>query len=125
MVTADLRDRIADALERAIAEPAVSPPTARGIADELTDAVMGVVGPEISRLNARFHEESFKFLETIGDAQDLDAARRALSRVRLLHRRYRFAGDDTTDCCEHCNRGGNWVPYPCPTIRTIDGSTDE
>lgn len=58
---------------------------------------------------------------------DLDkhAARAAglekrLSAVRLLHRRYRFAGDDTTDFCEHCNRiSGGWVPYPCDTIRAI------
>lgn len=49
-------------------------------------------------------------------------AERAIRQVRRLHERYRFAGDDSTDYCTECNRGGNWVPYPCPTLQAIDAA---
>lgn len=56
-----------------------------------------------------------------------DAARAALAEVRDLHRHEqdRFAGDDTTaDCCTHCNQiSRNWIPYPCPTLLALDGTT--
>ncbi|MDG9701702.1 hypothetical protein [Streptomyces sp. DH37] len=53
------------------------------------------------------------------EKQRRDAA--ALDRVRALHQQYRFAGDDTTDYCAHCNQiTGGWVPWPCPTIRALD-----
>lgn len=48
--------------------------------------------------------------------------RAAVARIRGLHQQYRFAGDDTTDYCAHCNQiSGGWIPWPCPTIRALDG----
>ncbi|MFK3734044.1 hypothetical protein ACI2LJ_27685 [Streptomyces sp. NPDC088090] len=47
----------------------------------------------------------------------------AIARVRALHEQYRFGGDETTDYCAHCNQiSGGWVPYPCPTLRALDGT---
>jgi hypothetical protein len=40
-----------------------------------------------------------------------DAA--AVSRVRALHR-------EEFGCCSHCTRA-DAVPYPCPTIRALNG----
>ncbi|MFC8832323.1 hypothetical protein ACFT8V_03875 [Streptomyces griseoincarnatus] len=49
--------------------------------------------------------------------------RAAVARVRALHQQYRFAGDDTQDYCAHCNQiSGGWVPWPCPTVRALDGT---
>ena len=46
---------------------------------------------------------------------------RAEARIRALHQQYRFAGDDTTDYCAHCNQiSGGWIPWPCPTIAALD-----
>ncbi|WP_318201091.1 hypothetical protein [Streptomyces sp. SCL15-4] len=46
----------------------------------------------------------------------------AAARVRALHQQYRFAGDDTTDYCAHCNQiSGGWIPWPCPTVQALDG----
>jgi hypothetical protein len=46
---------------------------------------------------------------------------RADARVRALHQQYRFAGDDTTDYCSHCNQiSGGWIPWPCPTVQALD-----
>ncbi|MGA4942157.1 hypothetical protein [Streptomyces cinereoruber] len=45
-----------------------------------------------------------------------------MARVRALHQQYRFAGDDTTDYCAHCNQiSGGWIPWPCPTIAALEG----
>lgn len=58
------------------------------------------------------------------DAPAAQAGRdqRAVARVRALHRPYRFAGDDSTDYCAHCNQiSGGWVPWRCPTIAALDG----
>lgn len=53
-----------------------------------------------------------------------DEAGSAARRVRRLHEPYRFAGDDTTDYCAHCNRiSGGWIPWPCDTIRALDNPT--
>lgn len=49
-------------------------------------------------------------------------AEAALTRVRSLHTRYR-------DSCAHCSQltgryvqlTGRYVPWPCPTIRALDG----
>jgi hypothetical protein len=44
----------------------------------------------------------------------------AVARVRALHQQYRFAGDDTTDYCAHCNQiSGGWIPWPCPTVQAL------
>jgi len=48
--------------------------------------------------------------------------RAAVARVRALRQQYRFAGDDTTDYCAHCNQiSGGWIPWPCPTVQALDG----
>jgi hypothetical protein len=50
------------------------------------------------------------------------AARAAVARVRALHQQYRFAGDDTSDYCAHCNQlSAAWIPWPCPTVTALDG----
>ncbi|MFE3031543.1 hypothetical protein ACFXKY_07830 [Streptomyces canus] len=46
-------------------------------------------------------------------------AEAATERVRALHRRNEHTGD-----CEHCSAGDYpdySVPYPCPTIRALEG----
>ncbi|GAA1766008.1 hypothetical protein [Streptomonospora arabica] len=95
----DLRGRIADALASAAMHP---DPNA-----DWTDAVMGVVGPEIASMWDQIDRDQHAAMD----------AHAALARVRELH----ASDDDSEDAfCDHCR-----VPYPCPTIRTIDGSTDE
>ncbi|WP_282084063.1 hypothetical protein [Streptomyces tendae] len=55
------------------------------------------------------------------DTSDARADRAAAARVRSLHQQYRFAGDDTTDYCAHCNQiSGGWIPWPCPTVQALD-----
>ncbi|MFL1903119.1 hypothetical protein ACJWDR_29040 [Streptomyces tauricus] len=50
-------------------------------------------------------------------------SRAADARVRALHERYRFAGDDSTDYCSHCNQiSGGWIPWPCATIAALDAA---
>lgn len=44
-----------------------------------------------------------------------DTADAAIARVRALHQQ-------ESGLCAHCTREDG-VPYPCPTIRAIDGST--
>ncbi|MEU3507700.1 hypothetical protein ABZ733_07190 [Streptomyces longwoodensis] len=46
---------------------------------------------------------------------ELDSADAAVARVRALHR-------EECGSCEHCTRADS-VPYPCPTIRALDGGT--
>ncbi|MFF7329713.1 hypothetical protein [Streptomyces sp. NPDC008150] len=49
-----------------------------------------------------------------------DGQRAALSRVRALHQQYAF-GADAQDYCAHCNQiTGGWVPWPCPTMQTLE-----
>jgi hypothetical protein len=45
----------------------------------------------------------------------------AVARIRRLHFAYRGVPD--YDTCAHCNGIGEvqWVPYPCPTIKTLEG----
>lgn len=50
------------------------------------------------------------------------SAEKKIADVRALHHRYRSALADRFDCCAHCNRIANdLVPYPCETIRTLNG----
>jgi hypothetical protein len=63
--------------------------------------------------------------EVIEISQDrASLAEAAIRRVRRLHFAYR--GPSDWDSCAHCNRvaGGVEVPWPCDTIRALDG-TDE
>lgn len=53
----------------------------------------------------------------------LDDHRAAVARVRHLHHVYRPAHVDT-DTCGHCNQLHEWPavePWPCPTIRALNG----
>lgn len=50
--------------------------------------------------------------EALG-TDEVGSAEAALARVRALHR-------EEYGCCEHCTRA-DIVPYPCPTIRALDG----
>jgi hypothetical protein len=52
-------------------------------------------------------------LKKVGGARH--RAEQALARVRELHR-------EEYGSCEHCTRADS-VPYPCPTIRALDGDT--
>lgn len=50
-------------------------------------------------------------------------ADQAVWRVRRLHQRYRSPLSET-DCCAHCNQlTGGLVPWPCPTMQALDGTT--
>ncbi len=44
----------------------------------------------------------------------------AVARIRHLHQQYLPVAVDY-DCCSHCNVGGSYVEWPCPTIRALDG----
>jgi hypothetical protein len=47
--------------------------------------------------------------------------RAGLAVVRALHQQYTF-GTDPQDYCAHCNQiSGGWIPWPCPTVRALDG----
>lgn len=51
----------------------------------------------------------------------------AAARVRRLHQQYRPAHVDI-DTCAHCNtlhRFPNVEPWPCPTIRALDGADEQ
>jgi hypothetical protein len=51
------------------------------------------------------------------------AHKAAVARVSALHQRYRSPLTDEFDCCGHCNRiAGDLVPYPCPTIQSLEGT---
>lgn len=90
---AALRDRIAAAVQPLLMD-ALPKPIAAARADEVADVVLSVL--------------------------PAPADRAAEARVRALHQQYRFAGDDTTDYCSHCNQiSGGWIPWPCPTIRAL------
>ncbi|GAA4928881.1 hypothetical protein GCM10023224_05280 [Streptomonospora halophila] len=111
----DLRDRIAEALASAAMHP---DPNA-----DWTDAVMGVVGPEIASLWDQIDRDQHTAMD----------AHAALDRVRELHwpREAQARPALTTTVGEVLAEGSPpgvtcarcCVPHPCPTIRTIDGST--
>lgn len=107
-----LRDRIADALERAIAEPAVSPPTSRGIAAELADAVLAAVEPDIAARDATLARVRAAVLAEIDDMDPDHTMRAAL-----------------TDQTDQGIPGNTWWRAYCEVggmmraLNTIDGST--
>lgn len=45
---------------------------------------------------------------------DLITALEQIERVRVVHKPYDFDGTPVCDACDH--------PYPCPTIRILDGN---
>lgn len=47
--------------------------------------------------------------------------RATVARVRALHQQYRTAWTDEFDVCSHCTRGMDLVPWPCDTVRALDG----
>jgi hypothetical protein len=97
-----LRDRIAAALER---EDAINAGYDHSFANRYG------VDPETDG-----------FVDAVLAALPTPTDRAAEARIRGLHQQYRFAGDDTTDYCAHCNQiSGGWIPWPCPTIRALDG----
>lgn len=121
-----LRDRIADAL---YAPPAIRTAAnerfARFDAESGADAVMGVVGPEIASMWDQIDRDQHTAMD----------AHAALDRVRELHspREMPAVAPLATADGEELSEGTSArtecaacrTPYPCPTIRTIDGSTNE
>jgi hypothetical protein len=72
--------------------------------DNLAGAVAAEVMAEILRVRQATPAES--------------AQARAIERVRQLHRDW----EADPGHCAHCQvADGNLVPYPCPTIRALDG----
>lgn len=58
---------------------------------------------------------------------EYDALRAMEQRVRGLHRQVIDDSWPTPGCCEECLTGDeqgelDYVPYPCPTIRALDGA---
>lgn len=80
-------------------------PEASPAATPLEEAQATVEGLRYQILRAR---------EALASDED-GSAEAAITRVRQLHR-------EEYGCCEHCTRADS-VPYPCPTIRALDGDT--
>jgi len=58
------------------------------------------------------------YIEAVKDNWE---TRAAVARVKQLHAEY-FFGDDPTAYCAHCNQiSAGWVPYPCPTLKALNG----
>ena len=59
--------------------------------------------------------------------EENDDLRAAIERVRALHRPVLIAPagsgfSEDISCCDACHDDCDaWVPYPCPTIRALDG----
>lgn len=54
--------------------------------------------------------------------EELHRLRAAVARVRGLHEPYRTAWTDAFDVCTGCTRGMDLEPYPCPTIKALEGT---
>lgn len=75
---------------------------------------------ELDRLTAMASRYSDRAIE---NGERADRAEDAIARVRALHERYRSALTDDFDCCSECNRTANdLVPFPCATLRALDGT---
>jgi len=130
------QQRVADAAMQAWNERALVCEHAQRVPiGELVDAVLGVPNPELERLR----EENAKLLYAADPARveaaarlvngltraartQRDDARAALARVRELHVRHEFNG---VAWCTHCSENDypNYqTPWPCPTIRAIEGT---
>lgn len=57
------------------------------------------------------------------DLDGYDEARAVIARVRELHQQYRPAHRDDTDICTECSQYPVDVPWPCATIRALDGAS--
>lgn len=66
-----------------------------------------------------FHDRHTEGVEPDPDRE----AHRAVARVRSLHHEYRSVYDEGDDrSCAHCNQiSGYAVPWPCPTIKALEG----
>ncbi|MFP8960013.1 DUF3846 domain-containing protein [Streptomyces nanhaiensis] len=83
----------------------------------ISDTVMAVAEAETAELRACLARQATSIRELAQTVRDAEAA---LDRVRALHVRNQNTGD-----CEHCSERDypNYaVPWPCPTIRALDGS---
>ncbi|MES9522424.1 hypothetical protein [Streptomyces capoamus] len=100
----------------AAASAVVSPPTSRAeLRDRIAEALYPTYGQQDRNRSLAIADA---VLAVLGGQTD----RAVEARVRALHQQYRFAGDDTTDYCAHCNQlSGGWIPWPCPTVRALDG----
>ncbi|MGW8357374.1 hypothetical protein [Streptomyces wedmorensis] len=90
-----------------------------------TDSTMTALSREIETLRAVCRSNKQAYIGAVKDAMAADErakqAEATLNAVCELHQQYRFAGDDTTDYCAHCNQiSGGWIPWPCPTTRLLD-----
>jgi len=74
-------------------------------------------GAPIDRLLSNHDQLWLAFNE---EERERDAARKAVAAVRYLHQQYMTAWIDEYTCA-HCNRGMDFVLWPCPTIKALDG----
>lgn len=70
---------------------------------------------------ARWFVENF---DELSIAEMLASHEAQVARVKRLHEPYRSVYDTGGNSCAHCNRiSGYAVPYPCDTIKTLEGTT--
>ncbi|TXJ78597.1 hypothetical protein E2C11_16450 [Streptomyces lavendulae] len=136
-MTDQLQQRIAQAVDRVFEQ------WTAGLGNQrpqgaITAAVLAEVKPELDRLadHAKRLTQLEELLQIAHETSNRSEAERAraveraeraeaaITRVQALHQQYRFAGDDTTDYCAHCNQiSGGWVPWPCPTTEALTPTT--
>lgn len=115
-------DRVRAELMREDADP-IKPV----IINEMTDAYLG--GPQLASaalyntvlrraVKAEAERDGHREVETTATEQ-------AVARIRALHAPYRSVYDTDGQSCAHCNMyaapAGIIVPWPCDTIRALDG----
>lgn len=70
---------------------------------------------------ARWFMENF---DDLGRAEMIASYEAQVARIKQLHEPYRSVYDTDGNSCSHCNRiSGYAVPFPCDTIKALEGST--
>lgn len=117
-------DRVRSELFREHAEPG---PAETAIINEMTgNYLMGSQVASAALYNTVLRRAMKAEAELDGrrEAQQAEAGK-AVARIRALHHPYRSVYDTDGQSCAHCNQlaaaDGIIVPWPCDTIRALDG----
>lgn len=110
-MTDDLRQRIADAIERDAERPAAE-------REGIIPAVLAIVQPELDRLSEYTAELEEQVIAMGGHQAAAEEHEAAIDRVRALHERRE--GDDGSTYCDVCSNHGD-VTWPCATIAALEG----
>lgn len=87
------------------------------ISEDFKDGIERAARIAVEMLAPRIEDVETALAAAVHENGELRAA---LARVREMHDQYLPAAVDY-DCCAHCNIGGIYVEWPCPTIRALDG----